>query len=377
MISLRKDSSPKGAPTAERLSEKLAELIPLRHYLVTGYARNGFFLLMKALQWDSVAEIIIPAFTCPIIKHTITAAGYVPVPVDAEEHGINIDPQKITASITDRTKAIYVVHTYGMVADIETICAIAKKHNLIVIEDLAHAPFSLYKGKPLGTYGDYAILSFTKKIINFEGGAVGTNNTTIYSRMAMLQREYMRQRSYSPRRLVDYFVRMIGSWWESRFSPVALLLMKLNDAINTLVYKGSYGISIDDAGFLSHEISCRITLRQTDHLLKKYRENNADYLKNAGAAKGIRMYQARQNGHDTRPFYFTGIPTNRSKLYKLLSFRTWHNSNEPGAYPRADYLYGNYRIFSKAVLLFLPQTKRKDQIVLLQGQGGSYDQDVK
>ena len=223
---------------------------------------------MKALQWDRRAEVIIPAFTCPIIKHTITAAGHVPVPVDAEENGINIDPEKIIASITDRTKAIYVVHTYGMVADIETICAVAKKHNLVVIEDLAHAPFSLYKGKPLGMFGDYAILSFTKKIINFEGGAVGTNHTAIYSRMVRLQREYVRRRSYSARQLIDYVVRMIGSFWESRFSPVALFLMKLNDAINTLVYKGSYGISIDDAGFWPHEIGCRMTLRQLDGLFK-------------------------------------------------------------------------------------------------------------
>jgi hypothetical protein len=180
-----------------------------------------------------------------------------------------------------------------------------------------------------------------------------------------LQKEYMRRRSYSLNLFTEYFVRMVGSWWETRFSLVALLLMKINDAINTLVYKGSYGISIDDTSFYSNEIGCRITLRQINRLLEKYRRNNKDYLKNAGTATGILVYKPHQNSHDTLPSYFTGIPTGRSRLCKLLSFRTWHNSNEPGAYPRADYLYNNFRIFSKVILLVLPKWKRKDHIVLL------------
>jgi hypothetical protein len=347
----------KGNTAAEKLQDRLAELVPLRHFIATGYTRNALFLLIKAMRWDRNAEIIIPAFTCPVIRHTITEAGLVPVPVDAEDEGINIDPDNIIPSITVNTKAVYVVHTYGMTAQIERICAIAKKHDLMVIEDLAHAPFSIYRGRQLGTFGDVALYSFTKKIINFEGGAIGTNDSSLHARLVMLQREYERKRSFSPTFLIEIFVRLVGSWWESSFSVTALVLMKLNDMINSLVYRGSYGMSIDSAAFTPSSLGCLMTLRQIDRLYDRFRGNNTQYLKQAGAASNILIYRTHQNGTDTLPFYITGIPAARQKLYRLISFRTWHNSYRPGLYPRADYLYENYRIFSKAVRPFLPERK--------------------
>ena len=352
MMSFKIDHKVDEKPAVIRLQEKLTALLPLRHFIVTGFSRNGLFLLIKALRLSSTDEIIIPAFTCSIIRHTIEESGVKPVPVDAEDDGLNIDPEKIKKSITSRTKAIYVVHTYGTAAQIDTICSIAKKYSLIVIEDLAHAPFSLYKGKPLGTYGDFAVFSFTKKNINFEGGAIGTNNTSIYAKMVMLQREYDRKRSYSLDFFIDNTVRLVGSWWESRFSLMSLFWMKFNDFLNVVLYKGSYGIKIDNMRFTASEKSCMTTLRQLDTLIKKYRENKSDYSTFKDNVNGIRMNGIYQNGNDTLPFYFTGEITKQSRLLKFLSFRTWRNSNEPGLYPRADHLYKNYRIFAKSILLF-------------------------
>ncbi len=367
----------KGKTAAEKLQEKLAELIPLRHFIATGYTRNGLFLLIKAKRWENTAEIIIPAFTCPVIRHTIAEAGAVPVPVDAEEDGINIDPDKIIPAITGRTKAIYVVHTYGMAAQIEKICAIAKKHGLMVIEDLAHAPFSLCGDRQLGTYGDIALLSFTKKLVNFEGGAIGTNDTALHARMTMLQREYAFRRSFSLLFLIDCFVRLVGSWWESSFSMPALLLMKLNDAINTIVYRGSYGMSIDGAAFSASERGCRITLRQIDRLFDRYRSNSTHYRRRAVTAPDILIYRPHQKNSDTPTFYITGIPAGRNRLYRLLSFRTWHNSNRPGSFPRADYLYENYRIFSKAVLMFLPGRKNSSIRLVQKGDVNIHKKNMK
>jgi len=351
-MSFKIDNTVDEKPAAIRLQEKLAALLPLRHFIVTGFSRNGLFLLIKALRLSSSDEIIIPAFTCSIIRHTIEESGVKPVPVDAEDNGLNIDPEKIKKSITSRTKMIYVVHTYGTAAQIDAICSIAKKYNLLVIEDLAHAPFALYKGKPLGTYGDFAVLSFTKKNINFEGGAIGTNNTSIYAKMVMLQREYDRKRSYSLDFIIDNTVRLVGSWWESKFSLVSLFWMKFNDFLNVVLYKGAYGIKIDKMRFTASEGSCRTTLRQLDMLFKKYRENKTDYIKYKDNINGICMYDLHQEESDTRPFYFTGALMKQSWLLRLLSFRTWRNCNEPGLYPRADYLHNNYRIFAKFILHF-------------------------
>lgn len=358
MISFKIESSVNGMSAERALQEKLSKLVPLRHFVITGYARNGLFLLIKAMRWDRSSEMIVPAFTCSIIRHTVEESGITPVPVDAEDEGINIDPEKIRRAITPRTKAIYVVHTYGVAARIDTICAIARRHNLLVIEDLAHAPFSFYKGKQLGTYGDFALFSFIKKNINYEGGAIGTNNASIHARMVMHQREHDRQREGSFALFLDNAVRMAGAWWESGFSLGALAVMKFNDFLNVLIYKGAYGIKIDESRFYASEGSSAKTLGQLDSLFKKYRDNKSGYRKFKDMVPGIVMYDIPQREPDTLPFYFTGAITGTSRIYRALSFRTWRNSNEPGRYPRADYLYAHYRVFSKAILLFRKRTVR-------------------
>ena len=127
MIRVNRYNTTGAQPAAQALERKLAELAPLKHFVATGFARNGLFLLARALGWDASAEIIIPAFTCPVIRHTIESAGAMPVPVDAEPDGLNIDADLIEKAITDKTRAVYVVHTYGTAAHMERICAVAKR----------------------------------------------------------------------------------------------------------------------------------------------------------------------------------------------------------------------------------------------------------
>lgn len=313
-------------PAARKLEAKLVELIPYKHSIVTGFSRNALFLVLKALGWEKPAEIIIPAFTCPVVKCAIDEANVVPVPVDAEEGGYNIDPDLVEKAITPNTKAVYVVHTYGHPAQIEKICAVARKHNLIVIEDLAHSLFTINRdGKQLGTYGDFAILSFTKEIVNFEGGAVLTNNTKIYRKMLRLRDRYQQKESFSIASLIDKYVRLVGSWWESRFSLPALLLMKLNDLVNALLYKGNYRLNLDYSKFYASELSCRLTLMQLEGLYKK---------------------KSLMREHHIESPYHIGFTEPGMSLSNLLSFRTWH-SYLSSPYPRADALYKHLRIYSR------------------------------
>ena len=251
----------KEKPIVKELENKLHRLMPYKHFMVTAFSRNAFFLLIKAYGWEKPAEIIIPAFTCPVIKYTVEAANVIPVPVDAEKTGLNIDPDLIEKSITNNTRAIYVVHTYGIPAQIQKICYIAKKYGLVVIEDLAHSLFTPHRGEQLGTYGDHAILSFTKQIINFEGGAIATNNSEVFQEMLALREQYQEKKRFSFGWLIDSYVRLVGSWWESSFSRSALCLMRSNDWINRVIYKGSYGIRIDHSKFYASAIT-------TDHDLE-------------------------------------------------------------------------------------------------------------
>ncbi len=334
-----------------KLEKKLSKLMPLKHFLATGFSRNSIFLLIKAYGWEKGREIIIPAFTCPVIPKTIELSGMIPVPVDSEIDGLNIDPGRICSAITENTRAIYVVHTYGTPAKIEKIVNIAREKGLIVIEDIAHSLFSNYKGKQLGTFGDYAILSFTKKNINFEGGAIGTDNEKIYNKMVSLADKYNAPKKTSFDDIIDKYVRILGSWWESGFSLPALLLMKFNDFFNEIIYKGGYGIRVDDSKFHSEPFSSKVTLAQLDMMKSGKKAAEFDSYK-----KKFRNYvdiiDVKGDGNNTLPDYYAGIAIKKSGFFKLLSFRTWHNVNHTGKYPRADYLYSNYRIFSKIIMWF-------------------------
>ena len=341
------------------LERRLSELVPLKHFVATGFARNGLFLLARALGWDDTTEVLVPAFTCPVIRHAVEATGAQAVPVDAEADGLNLDPVLAEKAVTGRTKAIYVVHTYGTAARMEQICALAKRHGLVVIEDVAHAPFHRYRGRQLGTWGDFAIYSFTKKTVNYEGGAVGTNDTAAYNALVALREQCQREGAITPAGIIDGYVRLVGSWWESGFSIVALGLMKLNDLANRIIFRGAYGIGIDPGKFMPGRTASRVTLRQLDALSDAAAGSDARYRAFRESSIGaIRIYGAPRDAADTLPRYFTGSLERSGALMKLISFRTWRNGNARGEFPRADHLYEHYRVFSKAILLFMRRGKR-------------------
>jgi perosamine synthetase len=109
--------------------------------------------------------------------------------VDSDIHTWNMDVNQIEAKITSRTKAIMVVHIYGMPVDMDSVLALAKKYNLKIIEDAAEAHGQTYKGKPCGSFGDVSVFSFypNKLITTGEGGMVLTNDDTIADRLRSLR----------------------------------------------------------------------------------------------------------------------------------------------------------------------------------------------
>lgn len=119
-------------------------------------------------------EVIMPSFTFVSTADSVVLRGATPVFVDIRPDTMNIDETKIEDAITEKTKAIIPVHYAGVSCEMDTIMSIAKRHNLRVIEDAAQAITSKYKGKYLGTIGDYGCLSFheTKNITMGEGGAL-------------------------------------------------------------------------------------------------------------------------------------------------------------------------------------------------------------
>ena len=143
-------------------------------------------------------DVITVPFTFVASIAAILYAGARPVLVDIDPRSFTIDPTKIEASITSRTKAILPVHLYGQPADMDPILDIARRHRLIVIEDAAQAHGAKYKGRPVGTLSDITCFSFypTKNLGAYgEGGAVTTNNAE-YARTIRMLRDWGQDRKY-------------------------------------------------------------------------------------------------------------------------------------------------------------------------------------
>ena len=123
-------------------------------------------------------EVILPSYTFSSTANSIILSGASPVFVDIRPDTMNIDENRIEAAVTDKTKAICVVHYAGVACEMDKVMAIARKYGLKVIEDAAQAMMSSYKGRPLGTIGDFGCLSFheTKNYSMGEGGAILIND---------------------------------------------------------------------------------------------------------------------------------------------------------------------------------------------------------
>ena len=173
-------------------------------------------LEMAALLCDLKAgdEVILPSYTFCSTADCFVQRGAKLVFVDIRPDTMNIDETKIERAITPKTKVICAVHYAGVACEMDTIMDIAKKHNLKVVEDAAQGIFSTYKGKPLGTIGDYGCLSFheTKNLSMGEGGAIIINNGIEDYEKAEIIREKGTDRSKFIRGQIDkYTWRDYGS----------------------------------------------------------------------------------------------------------------------------------------------------------------------
>jgi len=141
-------------------------------------------VIIRALGIGYGDEVIIPPYTFNATASAVISLGATLVFADIEDETYNIDPDSIEKVITSKTKAIIPVHVGGRMADMDKIMVIAKKHNLYVIEDSAHAPGSEWKGKRAGSIGDAGSFSFqaSKNLTSGEGGFITTNDTALFEK---------------------------------------------------------------------------------------------------------------------------------------------------------------------------------------------------
>ena len=146
-------------------------------------------LALLALDIGPGDEVLLPSLTYIATANAIKYTGAKPIFIDSEKDTWQIDPEKISEKITNKTRAIICVHLYGFPSDLTKLKSICKENNLFLVEDCAEALGTKYENKFVGTFGDISAFSFygNKTITTGEGGMVATNDKTLFDRFVKIK----------------------------------------------------------------------------------------------------------------------------------------------------------------------------------------------
>jgi perosamine synthetase len=176
-------------PFINKFEEQFSAYIGRDYGVAVSNGSAALDIAIKALNIGPGDEVIMPTFTIISPAQSVVIAGALPVLVDSDPLTWNMDVTQIESKITSRTKAILVVHIYGLPVDMDPVIELAKKHKLKIIEDAAEMHGQTYKGKRCGSFGDISIFSFypNKHITTGEGGMLLCNNEELAKRCKKLR----------------------------------------------------------------------------------------------------------------------------------------------------------------------------------------------
>jgi len=175
-------------PKVKEFEDKITDYLGVKHAIAVTNCTSALHLALISVGVKRGDEVLVADFTFPATGHAVLYCGAKPVFIDVDPKTYNIDPNLIEEKITEKTKAIIPVHTFGQPAEMDAIMEIAEEHNLKVIEDAACALGARYKNRYAGTIGDIGCFSFhaRKGITTGEGGMVVTNNEKLASKIRNL-----------------------------------------------------------------------------------------------------------------------------------------------------------------------------------------------
>jgi dTDP-4-amino-4,6-dideoxygalactose transaminase len=203
-----------GPMTAE-FERKFAEMLNVNHALALANCTVSLHLALLLIGIKPDDEIICPSLTFVATANAIRYVNARPVFADIKSYdNLTLDSEDIEKKITNKTKAIMLMHYGGFGCEMDKILRIAEKNNLRIIEDSCHGPLSEYDGKKLGTFGDFGCFSFfsNKNISTGEGGMLVTNNTKLFERAKIIRSHGMTSLSFDRAKghTTDYDVIELG-----------------------------------------------------------------------------------------------------------------------------------------------------------------------
>lgn len=176
-------------PVTEQFERAFAQRISCRYAVAVNSCASALHLALVALGIGAGDEVVVPAFTHCATANAVEQRGALVRFVDIDPATYNLDPAALEEALTPRTKAMIVVHLFGLSADLEPILAMARRRKLAVVEDAACAHGALYRGRAVGSFGDAGCFSFhpRKVITTGEGGMLTTDRPEIYEQAARLR----------------------------------------------------------------------------------------------------------------------------------------------------------------------------------------------
>ena len=280
-------------PFVERFEEEFSQYIGVKAAAAVSSGTAALDLVFEALDLEAGDEVIVPTFTIiSCIQHLLRKGVSIKF-VDCDEATLNVTPSDVISAITQKTKAILLVHIYGLSIDVDPIMSVARSKNITVIEDAAEVHGLTYKGKKCGSLCDISIFSFypNKHITTGEGGMVLSDNHNLISKVKGL-----RNLCFGPERFVHH---SIG--WNYRMSNLqAAVGVAQLERIDDIILK-KRGIGKQYRERLEDQSQLLLQPRETEYCENIYWVNSVQLMKHD---KIQVMKFLKEKGIGTRPFFY-------------------------------------------------------------------------
>jgi dTDP-4-amino-4,6-dideoxygalactose transaminase len=285
--------------------EAVKKFLQTDNYVSTASGRRALFLGLKKLGISQGDEVILPAFTSDIVPLVIREAGAVPVPADVGLDSYNLDPQSVLSRISDRTRAILTVHTFGQPSDIRAISDICKDYRLPLIEDAASAFGAMYHNRPVGTFGDVGVVSFGfgKSISMGGGGGLIASNADLLKNI---------NDTAGHKSSLNLFVKVLGSVILSKPHFYGLIGCRVKDGIVSHEYDHYSEEVVDstDNPLLSYALGI---LELNSDIIEKRRRIAREYHSIFCKYKGLHVPVESKSTRGTYTRYFVRVEDGSAK----------------------------------------------------------------
>jgi perosamine synthetase len=329
-------------PFVTKLEAGMAKLCNRKHGIAVANGSVALDLSVAALDIGAGDEVILPSFTIISCAAAIVRAGAVPVPVDADPINWNMTPGAVEKAITPRTRAIMVVHIYGLPVDMDPILDIAARHGLRVIEDAAEVHGQTYNGRPCGSFGDISTFSFypNKHVTTGEGGMVLVNDPDLAARCRRL-----RNLGFSTDSQKRFIHEELG--WNFRMSNLQAAigvaqLERLDEFVQRKRAMGARYVSL-----LSGCDGIQLPLERTDYATNIYWVFGVVLDERLGISALEMQARLNRRGVGTRPFFF---PMHQQPVFRKKGwFGELSLPVAEGLYRRGFYIPSGLALKSEAI----------------------------